>query len=273
MRGPRGKKIATGVVIAVVTSMLAFISISAAETGTPASPETGDAYLLAQDDTGSEESLDDFDFLDEEEDAQAGVQVADPLRGWNKAMFVFNDKAYFWVLKPVAQGYSKVMPEPARRGIKNFFYNILFPLRFVNCALQGKGKAATGEFGRFMLNSTVGVLGFGDPAAKYPDLNPDSEDLGQTFGRYGIGNGFYIVWPILGSSTLRDSVGDLGDLFLNPVHYVDPILARYGIWAGKQINATSFRIGEYEGLKEAAIDPYTAFRDVYLQYRREKVRQ
>jgi phospholipid-binding lipoprotein MlaA len=122
-----------------------------------------------------------------------------------------------------------------------------------------------------MLNSTVGVLGFGNPAAQHPDLNPDSEDLGQTFGRYGIGNGFYIVWPVLGPSTLRDSVGKVGDWFLDPVNYVEPSLDRYLIKAGDKINATSLRIGEYEALKEAAIDPYTAFRDFYIQYRQEKV--
>jgi phospholipid-binding lipoprotein MlaA len=264
-----GKKIAIAVLAGVAISMLVTVCAQAGETG---------GVVLAQDDTWDgdslddwdDESLDDFDFMDEE-DEQPIARVADPLRGWNEAMFVFNDKAYFWVLKPVAQGYSKVMPKPARTGINNFFHNILMPVRFVNCILQGKGKAATGEFGRFMLNSTVGVLGFGDPAAKYPDLNPDSEDLGQTFGRYGIGNGFYIVWPVLGPSTLRDSIGTVGDWYLDPITYLDETLVRYSLRAGKQINATSLRIGEYEALREAAIDPYTAFRDFYIQYRQEKV--
>jgi phospholipid-binding lipoprotein MlaA len=273
MTGCRGKKNTIGILTGISASVLFLFSVAAAETGTSSPFETDRQYLLAQNDTTAEDSLDDFDFLDEEEEEQETVQLADPLRGWNEAMFVFNDKAYFWVLKPAAQGYSKVIPEPARKGIKNFFYNLLMPVRFVNCIFQGKGKAATGEFGRFMLNSTVGVLGFGNPAAKYPDLNPDAEDLGQTFGRYGIGNGFYIVWPILGPSTLRDSLGDVGDWFLEPVNYVDPLLTRYSIKVGEKINSTSLRIGEYESLKDAAIDPYTAFRDVYLQYREEKVRK
>jgi phospholipid-binding lipoprotein MlaA len=235
--------------------------------------ETGELYLLAEGDTWEEDSLDDFDFFDEEEEAQETATIADPLRGWNEAVFVFNDKAYFWVIKPIGQGYAKVVPEPARKGLKNFFHNILMPVRFVNCILQGKGEAATGEFGRFMLNSTVGVLGFGDPAARYPHLNPDAEDFGQTLGRYGIGNGFYIVWPFLGSSTLRDSVGDVGDWFLEPVNYLDSRIARYSIKAGDKVNAISFRIGEYEAFKDAAIDPYTAYRDFYIDYRREKVRK
>lgn len=276
MEGRTGEKISIVVLTGMIISMFLLVSVSAAENASPFSSGNGRGYyLLAQDDTGGEDSLDDFDFLDEEEEADetVSIQVADPLRVWNEAMFVFNDKAYFWVLKPAARGYSAVMPKPARKGIKNFFHNLLMPVRFVNCVLQGKGKAATGEFGRFMLNSTVGVLGFGDPAAKYPDLNPDAEDLGQTFGRYGIGNGFYIVWPILGSSTLRDSVGDVGDWFLDPINYVDPILTRYSIKAGENVNATSLRIGEYESLKDVSIEPYTAFREVYIQYRQEKVRK
>jgi phospholipid-binding lipoprotein MlaA len=247
--------------------------ISTVEAETQASSDIFQPFFLAQNDTLDEDSLDDFDFLDEEEEIQATITVADPLRGWNKAMFAFNDKAYFWVMKPVAQGYSTVVPTPARKGVKNFFHNLLMPVRFVNCLLQGKGEAACGEFGRFLLNSTVGVLGFGNPAAKYPHLNPDAEDFGQTLGRYGIGNGFYIVWPILGPSTLRDSVGDVGDWFLEPVNYVDPMVARYSLKASDNINGISFRIGEYEAVKDAAIDPYTAFRDVYIQYRQEKVRK
>ncbi len=259
--------------LGMILSMFLFVSVSAVEAGSSSSTEDSRWYLLALDETGGVDPLDDFDFLDEDEDEQEVLTIADPLRGWNEAVFVFNDKAYFWMLKPVARGYSQVMPEPARKGIKNFFHNLLMPVRFVNCILQGKGEAATGEFGRFMLNSTVGVLGFGDPAARYLQLNPDAEDLGQTFGRYGIGNGFYIVWPILGPSTLRDSLGDVGDWFLEPVNYVDPVFARYSFKAGDQINATSLRIGEYEALKDAAIDPYTAFRNFYIQYRREKVRK
>ena len=261
----KGRRIVKYTLLGMILSMFLFVSVSAVEAGSSSSTEDNRRYLLA---------LDDFDFLDEE-DEQEVLTIADPLRGWNEAVFVFNDKAYFWVLKPVARGYSQVMPEPAKKGIKNFFHNLLMPVRFVNCILQGKGEAATGEFGRFMLNSTVGVLGFGDPAARHSHLNPDTEDLGQTFGRYGVGNGFYIVWPLMGPSTLRDTVGDVGDWFLDPVSYVDmgATSTEYAIKTGEQVNALSFRIGEYEALKDAAIDPYTAFRNFYIQYRKEKVRK
>jgi phospholipid-binding lipoprotein MlaA len=212
-------------------------------------------------------------FMDlfEEDDAKAAISVADPIAPWNRAMFVFNDKCYFWVLKPVASGYKAVMPKPARKGVNNFFYNLTTPIRFTNCILQGKGNSATAEFFRFLLNTTVGVLGFGNPAGKYPSLNPDAEDLGQTFGRYGVGNGIYIVWPLLGPSTLRDSVGLFGDRFLNPTSYVDPSIAATGIEAYKIINNVSLKIGDYEALKEVAVEPYIAFRAAYVQYRQDKV--
>ena len=212
-------------------------------------------------------------FMDllEEEDIEQHIAIADPIAPWNRAMFYFNDKCYFWILKPVAKGYKVVMPEVARKGVGNFFYNIAMPIRFVNALLQGKGQVATTEFFRFLLNTTAGGLGFGDPASKYPDLNPDAEDLGQTFGRYGIGNGFYIVWPFLGPSSLRDTVGLFGDRFLNPTSYIDPSLAATGVEAYKTVNNLSLKIGEYEALKEAAIEPYVAFRDAYVQYRQGKV--
>jgi phospholipid-binding lipoprotein MlaA len=143
----------------------------------------------------------------------------------------------------------------------------------VNCILQGKGRAASAELTRFLINSTVGVLGFGNPAKRWSELSPKAEDLGQTLATYGIGDGFYIVWPILGPSTLRDSVGRVGDWFLNPVSYVHPTEAYLGIRATETVNETSFRIGDYESLKEAAIDPYVAFRNAYIQHRKKKVKE
>jgi len=155
---------------------------------------------------------------------------------WNRPMFHFNDKFYFWVLKPVARGYRALVPSTVRIGVKNFFTNLTTPIRLVNSILQWKWQAANGEFARFLLNSTVGVLGFGNPAKKYPKLNPSEEDLGQTLG-------------------VRDSVGLVGDGFLNPVYYVKPMEAALGIKAYEILNETSFKIGDYESLKEAAINP------------------
>jgi phospholipid-binding lipoprotein MlaA len=219
-----------------------------------------------------EDEEEDLGFFDEETEEEV-VQVADPLSPWNRAMFHFNDRLYFWVLKPVARGYRAVIPTPARSGLKNFFHNLTMPVRMVSCILQGKGRAASAELTRFLINSTVGVLGFGNPAKRWPELNPSEEDLGQALATYGIGNGIYIVWPVLGPSTLRDSVGMVVDWFLKPVSYVDPTEASLEIWAFEKVNDTSFRIGDYESLKEAAIDPYVAIRNAYIQYRKKKVEE
>lgn len=207
--------------------------------------------------------------------------VADPIAGFNRAMFTFNDKLYFWVLKPVASGYRAVVPTPLRIGVKNFFHNLLTPVRLVNCLLQGKAKAAGGELGSFAINSTVGILGLFNPAGEYPELNPPPEDMGQTLGSYSIGNGFYIVWPFLGPSTLRDSVGYIGDWVINPVSFMQLVnidageftsdTTNYVSYGVRVVNDTSFRIGDYETLKGAALDPYEMFRDAYIQNRMSKV--
>jgi phospholipid-binding lipoprotein MlaA len=207
-------------------------------------------------------------------EAEAGVvHVADPIAPFNRAMYHFNDKFYFWLLKPVAKGYRYVLPTPLRTAIRNFFSNLITPVRFVNCILQGKFHSAGIEFTRFVINSTAGMLGFADPAKNNPQLTPKDEDLGQTFGKYGIGNGFYIVWPILGPSNLRDTIGMAGDLFLNPVAYVQPTEAAVGISALNKVNTTSFHIGDYEAIKEASIDPYSAIRDAYVQNRMKKIKK
>ena len=212
--------------------------------------------------------------LFEEEFETKQLQVADPLYYFNKGMYHFNDKLYFWLLKPLAKGYKAITPDIFRAGVSNFFYNLLMPIRFVNCILQGKGHAAANEYTRFVINSTIGVLGLGDPASRYPQLNlADDEDLGQTFAKYGIGNGFFIVWPILGPSTLRDIIGSVGDAYVNPLIYIRPFEAQLAVRSINLVNKTSFHIGEYEALKEASVDPYVAMRNSYLQYREKKIKQ
>ncbi|MDX9788680.1 MAG: VacJ family lipoprotein [Desulfobacterales bacterium] len=228
-------------------------------------PVDSNAEIEADDD-------DEEDFPDEENGGlPVSVRVADPLEPWNRAMFVFNDKAYFWVLKPVAQGYKAVMPTFFRECIGNFFNNLKTPVRLANCILQAKAEASVCELGRFLCNTTVGVLGFGNPARKYPKLNPDEEDFGQTLGRYGIGHGIYLVWPLLGPSSLRDTVGFGGDRFLKPLTYLEPWEVALAANVVDKINRTSLVIGDYEAFKDSAFEPYSAARDAYLQYRKGKV--
>jgi phospholipid-binding lipoprotein MlaA len=215
-----------------------------------------------------------MDYEMEEEDEEEPVRIADPIYPWNKAMYHFNDKLYFWLMKPVAQGYSYVIPEDARISARNFFQNIYTPIRFVNNLLQLKMKKAGNELIRFFYNSTAGILGLVDAAKTDLDIPMQKEDLGQTFGHYGIGHGFYIVWPFLGPSSLRDSVGMAGDMFLDPLYYLEP--QETGLYVtiyDKGINEVSLRVGDYEDLKKAAIDPYVSIRDAYTQYRKKQVEQ
>ena len=159
-----------------------------------------------------------------------------------------------------------------RIGISNFFSNLFTPIRLANCLLQGKNEASGRELNRFLINTTVGVLGIGDPALDKHGIKMANEDLGQTLAVYGLGDGFYLVLPLLGPSTLRDAAGEFGDGFLNPVFYVKPTEVAIEITAGRITNEFSFRIGEYESFKAASVDAYTALRSVYIQYRRNLIK-
>jgi len=220
------------------------------------------------------DSVDDFidDLLEDEFDTP-GTSAADPLGPWNRAMFQFNDRFYFWVLKPVSRAYRAVVPSLARTGVENFFDNLGAPKRFVSNVLQLKGREATIELGKFMINSTWGILGFGNLFTNNPETHIPETDLGLALAHYGVGPGPYVVWPFLGPYTLRDSVGWAGEWFIDPVSYIDPVAASLGTRTFSLVNYTSFRIGDYEALKDASLDPYLATRDAYLQYRAEKARK
>ncbi|MCX7816813.1 MAG: VacJ family lipoprotein [Syntrophales bacterium] len=210
--------------------------------------------------------------IDTEEEER--IEIPDPLEPFNRVMFTFNDKLYFFVLKPIAQGYSKVLPEKVRVCVKNFFSNILFPVRLVNCFLQGNAEGVAAELARFTANTVFGLGGVIDFASR-EDINIPKcdEDFGQTLGSYGLGPGFYINWPFLGPSSPRDTVGWIGDSLLYPFQYVKPWYVSITTKVYDKVNDTSLRIGDYEALKEAAVDPYVAVRDAYAQYRYQKIKE
>ena len=224
---------------------------------------------ISDDDLKFDEEL---DFL--EEGGEEVVTISDPLEPFNRAVFHFNDKLYFWLLKPAARGYNYVFPEELRIRVRNFFINLLFPVRFVNSILQGNIGGAAVELSRFVVNSTLGIGGLFDPSSRGLNLPMQDEDLGQTLGVYGLGHGIFLNVPVLGPYTARSLVGWAGDSFLDPVTwYVQPMLLSWGVKGYKKFNEVSLTLGDYEALKEAAIDPYVAIRNAYVQYRNAKVKE
>lgn len=220
--------------------------------------------------TNETEEDDDF-FIDDYGD---DAPVNDPLEPFNRVMFGFNDFVITYAFKPLGTAYGAVMPDPVETGISNFFDNIAFPVRFTNQVLQGKFGAAGRETQKFLLNSTVGIAGLMKPSDQYESLNPASEDLGQTLGHWGFGNGPYIVLPFLGASTLRDTVGFAGDRFLSPTqYYPEEDHIRRWVEGGERLNSLPGLVEEYENFTEAALDPYSSLRDGYLKFRARKVQE
>ncbi len=224
-----------------------------------------------ENETAAEKMSDDKLFLLDDEEETVPTTIKDPLHGWNRAMFTFNDRFYFLVAQPLTKGYAKIVHADVRAVINNFFLNISMPIRFVNSLLQLKFKSAGTELLRFGINSTLGVVGFLDVAKIDYGLESSDEDFGQTLGKYQLGHGAYFMLPFLGPSSIRDSVGLLGDLFLYPIGYIKPQELSLGIYTYESMNGFSFNLNDYDILKGAAVDPYTAVRDAYYQNRKAKV--
>lgn len=216
-----------------------------------------------------------FDPLDDYGDVSSpGADISDPLEPWNRFWFGFNDVLYRGVLKPISKGYEAVMPTEFQQGLRNFFNNLLFPVRFVNCLLQGEFMSAGVEASRFIINSTAGFGGLMNPGARAKPLwspEPDVVDTAQTFGRWGMGDGFYIVWPVLGPNTLRSSLGMVGDAAMNPLTYVNPDWISWAVAGGRGLANLGGVLENYESIKRIAVEPYLAIRSAYVQSSRARV--
>lgn len=225
-------------------------------------------------------------------DEPPGGEEYDPWESLNTKVFEFNRQVDRWVLKPVAQGYNTVVPNPVQIGISNLFYNIRFPSRLINNLAQGKLSGAGTEVGRFLLNSTFGLGGLVD-VAKYMDITTPEEDTGQTLGYYGVKPGPYVVLPFLPPFTLRDLVGYVGDIALNPINWmVFPLIevngvpslvahhnrttssiAQIGGGVEEILNDRSLNLEKFQGVEEATLDLYTAVKNAYIQKRRNAIRE
>lgn len=190
----------------------------------------------------------------------------DPWEPFNRKMFWFNDKLDVHVLEPAAKGWNFIFPRPVQRSVNNFFTNIRFPVVAMNDLLQGKVRASAVDVGRFGINSTVGVLGFFDPAAHW-GLEGHDEDFGQTLGVWGLGPGPYLVLPVIGPSDVRDGIG----LGVDTVFSVTPFFIEWFWTTGARvIDVINFRamiLEEVRTAREAAIDYYAFVRSAYFQRR------
>lgn len=194
----------------------------------------------------------------------------DPLEPLNRSVYKFNDAVDTAVVKPVATAYVNVTPQLVRTGVTNFFSNLSEPWSFVNNVLQGKGQAAGDNFGRFVLNTVFGVFGLADPASD-AGIERHREDFGQTLGRWGVPSGPYLVLPLLGPSTVRDTAALPVDLQGNPLNYVEDDGAQIGLYVLRAVNARANLLRAGSVLEEAALDKYSFNRDVFLQVRRSEV--
>lgn len=194
----------------------------------------------------------------------------DPLEGYNRAMFSFNEGVDKYALKPIAQGYEAAVPLPGRTGVSNFFGNIGDLWIGVNNLLQGKPVQAASDLGRVLINSTAGIGGLFDIATEV-GLEKHEEDFGQTLGRWGVGDGAYIVWPIVGPRTARDSLGFGVDMFADPVAYLGKVSTRNSLYGTRFVDTRASFLPADRALNEASLDKYAYVRDAYLQRRRSLI--
>ena len=193
----------------------------------------------------------------------------DPFEGFNRVMFSVNEGIDV-VVKPVAKGYDKVMPSPVKTGIGNFFGNIADLWIAVNNFLQGKPAEGASDIGRVLVNSTVGIVGLIDVASDL-GLEKHAEDFGQTLGKWGVGEGPYLFWPIIGPRNVRDTFGFAVDASADPVVHLHDVSARNTLIGIRFIDLRASLLPADKVIEEAAFDKYNYIRDAYFQNRRNAV--
>lgn len=193
----------------------------------------------------------------------------DPFEGFNRAMFKVNEGVDV-VLKPVARGYDEVLPEPVKAGVGNFFGNIADVWTSLNNLMQGKVGDAVSDAGRVLVNTTVGIVGLFDVASDM-GLEKHSEDFGQTLGKWGVGDGPYLFWPVIGPRTARDTLGFGVDAFVDPVLNINDVSTRNTLSGIRLIDVRASLLASDKVVEEAAFDKYNYIRDAYLQHRRSQI--
>ncbi len=208
------------------------------------------------------------DYL-EDETTDPELTISDPFEPMNRLFFEFNDKLYEWVFKPVTDAYSWVVPKELRESFGNAFYNLSSPIRFFNTLLQADFETSGVVLKRFLINSSLGVYGLVDIASVEFGLEPVKADFGQTLGKWGMGEGVYFCWPVIGPSSVRDSLGWAVDLYSHPVTYFsDSLYQGFAYYVSDKVNKISLNPDRYEDLKRFSFDPYIATRQAYYEIRR-----
>lgn len=201
--------------------------------------------------------------------AAAESNPADPYEGFNRAMFKVNEGLDV-VLKPVAQGYDAVAPLPVKAGIGNFFGNLSDVWTSINNFLQGKGSDGFSDAGRVLINTTIGIGGVFDIASEM-GLEKKSEDFGQTLAVWGVGEGPYFYWPVIGPRTMRDTFSWGVDYYADPVRYTGDVALRNSLSVTRLIDKRASLLPAEKLIEQAAFDKYTYIRDAYLQSRRSEI--
>jgi phospholipid-binding lipoprotein MlaA len=196
---------------------------------------------------------------------------SDPWERMNRGTFRFNEGLDRWVIEPAAKGIDFLLPDLVERSIGRFFDNSSIPIHFGNALLQFKPVSAVEDLARFVVNSTIGLAGFFDPAT-HIGLEAQQEDFGQTLGVWGIPARPYLVLPVFGPSNPRDTLGLAVDSFSTVYPWFMPIYASISISVGERLNWRSLKLDEIAAEREAALDYYVAVRNAYLSYRENQVR-
>jgi len=224
------------------------------------------------------------DYLSEEslfeEEIEGSPEVYDPLEPVNRFTFEFNDVVLLNLVQPLANGYQAITPDPVEESASNFMRNLKYPVRLVGNLLQGRVRGAWVETGRFAVNSTVGIAGLFTPADGIDGLEPiPREDIGQAFGSWGIGEGPYLVLPLLGPSNLRDFGGLIADRAVNPLDQPFSVTDDWNWEWSAALAGTEFVVASptivdrYLQMKGSAIDPYSSLKSSYTQFRRGAIEE
>jgi len=276
--------------ILVILSLAQYI-LCAQDTNFSKTPDPSDSFLdtnSTQDENqhstdffDDDEFDEDFEDFNDEFSQTQEEEVFDPLIGYNRWMTGLNDDLMIYVTEPVSDTYIYIVPEGGRQSVNCFFRNLYYPVSLVNNLLQFEIMDSGTETARFLINSTIGLLGLFDPADAWFGIEPQVEDFGQTLGSYGVGSGFPIVLPFFGQRNLRDLTGSFADAFVDPIYHVenrfyntvDKNWQSVVIKGYDDFNEYSLTPGAYPALTKDAIDLYPFLRDAYEQHRNQLIKE